>query len=182
MKTTKTFTPIETDRLILRRWKTEDLAPFAALNADPRVMEYFPSTLTTEETANMIKIMEDRFEENGISFCAAELKRTGETVGFIGLNIPGYPLPFQPCVEIGWRLAAKHWGQGLAVEGAKALLDYGFKTLNLEEIVAFTATQNMKSRRVMEKLGMQYDPVGDFDHPKLAEGHPLRRHVLYRIS
>ena len=172
----------QTDRLILRRWFPEDLEPFAALNADPRVMEFFPATLTKAETEAMVKILEERIDQNGFCFWAAELKETKELIGFVGLNIPGNLLPFSPCVEIGWRLAHSFWGRGLAQEAARASLQYGFQTLGLGEIVSFTALGNVKSRRVMENLGMLYDPLGDFDHPKIAEGHPLRRHVLYRIQ
>ena len=173
---------IETNRLILRRWRAEDLQPFAELNADARVMEFFPATMTLEEVQNMIRIFEEREEQNGFCFWAAELKETGEFVGFIGLNIPGQPLPFSPCVEIGWRLAHRFWGRGLAPEGAQACLQYGFEKLGLKEIVSFTAVGNSNSRRVMEKIGMAYNPADDFDHPKIAEGQPLRRHVLYRIK
>jgi len=173
---------IDTDRLVLRRWSPDDLEPFAALNADPRVMEFFPATLTKAETEAMIRLLEERMDLNGFGFWAAELKETQELVGFVGLNVPGIPLPFSPCVEIGWRLAHQFWGQGLAQEAARASLQYGFQRLGLNEIVAFTATDNMRSRRVMENLGMLYDPQDDFDHPKIAEGQPLRRHVLYRVK
>jgi RimJ/RimL family protein N-acetyltransferase len=179
---------IETPRLLLRRWRAEDLEPFALLNADPRVMEYFPTSLSEAETQAMMKTLEEKFEREGFSFWAAELKGdprapgAGELIGFVGLNIPGYPVPFAPCVEIGWRLAYEHWGRGYAQEGARASLDYGFKTLGLSEIVSFTAVANARSRHVMERIGMVRDVNGDFDHPRLAEGHPLRRHVLYRVK
>lgn len=173
---------IETPRLILRRWRPEDLEPYAALNADPEVMRYFPATLSLEETRANLKLIEEKFEKQGFSFFATELKSTGEMIGFVGLNIPGFEAHFTPCVEIGWRLARKHWGQGYATEGALASLRYGFETLGLGEIVSFTAVQNAPSRRVMEKIGMRQDPGGDFDHPRVPEGHPLRRHVLYRLT
>jgi RimJ/RimL family protein N-acetyltransferase len=173
---------IDTDRLVLRRWHSRDLPSFSELNADPRVMEFFPATLTPAETEAMVKLIEERIDQHGFGFWAAELKQTQELIGFVGLNVPGYPLPFSPCVEIGWRLAHRFWGQGLAQEAARASLQYGFERLGLNEIVAFTASDNMRSRRVMENLGMLYDPQDDFDHPKIAEGHPLRRHVLYRIK
>lgn len=172
---------LETERLILRRWRPSDLKPFAALNADPRVMEHFPSTLTEDETALMIQSLEDRFDKNGFSFWAAELKATQEFIGFVGLNRPGYETPFTPCVEVGWRLAYEHWGKGYAPEAALATLEYGFEKMNLDEIVSFTSESNLNSQRVMQKIGMTCDPEGGFDHPTLPVGHPLRRHVLYRI-
>lgn len=171
-----------TERMILRRWKAEDTQPFSELNADARVMEFFPSTLTQTETEEMIKIIEERMDQNGFGFWAAELKETGQFIGFVGLNVPGYPLPFSPCVEIGWRLALPFWGKGFAPEAAIACLRYGFDKLGLKEIVSFTTVANDRSRRVMEKIGMKYDSKGDFDHPILLEGHPLRRHVLYRLK
>jgi 3-dehydroquinate dehydratase/shikimate dehydrogenase len=171
---------IETDRLILRRWQSSDTEPFVSLNADPRVMKYFPATLSGAETEAMIATIEERINQRGFGFWAAELKGTKTFIGFIGLNVPGYPLRFSPCTEIGWRLAFDHWGKGYAQEGARAVLKYGFENLRLEEIVSFTTVNNLRSRRVMEGIGMAYDPQGDFDHPNLDENHPLRRHVLYR--
>ncbi|CAM6053594.1 unnamed protein product [Sphagnum tenellum] len=145
-------------------------------------MEFFPSTETKAETEAALRKIESKFEKDGFGFMAAELKASKEFIGFIGLNIPaGYETHFTPCVEIGWRLAFEHWGKGYAPEGAQACLNYGFTALGLKEIVAFTAVANLKSRRVMEKIGMIHDPKDDFDHPKLADGHPLKRHVLYRI-
>lgn len=178
---TKNFSIVETKRLILRRWRPEDLDAFAEMNADPRVMEYFLAPHTRAETENMMSVMNGKMDQYGFGFWAAELKVTGELTGFIGINVPSYPLPFSPCVEVGWRLAHRFWGQGLAPEGALACLDYGFVQLKLPEIVAFTATGNLKSRRVMEKIGMTYDARDDFDNPRVPEGHPLRRHVLYRV-
>jgi RimJ/RimL family protein N-acetyltransferase len=173
---------LETDRLILRSWQPKDFEPFAKLTSDPRVMEFFPSLLTQEESAENIKLMTERIETNGFCFWAAETRATQEFIGFIGLNVPGIQAPFTPCVEIGWRLAYEYWGQGFAPEGAIGCLKYGFEKLKLKEIVAFTPKDNLRSRRVMEKIGMTYDLKGDFDHPKITEGHPLRRHVLYRVN
>ncbi len=172
---------IETDRLIIRSWQASDFEPFAKLNADPRVMEYFPSILNRTESDALINLMIEKTQRDGFCFWAAELKSSQKFIGFVGLNIPGLQTHFTPCVEIGWRLAHEHWGKGYAPEGALACLKYGFEKLGLKEIVAFTAVNNLKSRRVMEKIGMNYNPQDDFDHPKLEEGHPLRRHVLYRI-
>jgi RimJ/RimL family protein N-acetyltransferase len=172
---------LATTRLLLRRWREADREPFARINADPRVMEYFPAALTREESDTLVDRIDAHFTEHGFGMWAAELRDTGEFIGFIGLNVPRFEAHFTPCVEIGWRLAAEHWGRGLATEGARAVLDQAFHPLRLPEIVAFTTTANLRSRRVMEKLGMAHDPADDFDHPCLAEGHPLRRHVLYRL-
>jgi RimJ/RimL family protein N-acetyltransferase len=171
---------INTDRLILRGWKSSDVEPFVSLNADPRVMEFFPATLGRAETEAMVSTIEARIGRDGFGFWAAELKETRGFIGFIGLNVPGYPLPFSPCVEVGWRLAFDCWGKGYAQEGAYAALAFGFERVGLKEIVSFTTVNNVRSRRVMERVGMTYDVRGDFDHPKLPEYHPLRRHVLYR--
>lgn len=172
---------IETPRLILRTWGDQDLGPFAALNADPRVMKYFPKTLTLEETHEFINTLKEKFDKDGFSFMAVELKSTHEFIGMIGLNVPGYTTPFTPCVEIGWRLAFDHWNKGYATEGALACLEYGFQQLDLDKIVSFTAFQNTPSRRIMEKIGMTYVQKGDFNHPRLPQNHSLSRHVLYEI-
>jgi ribosomal-protein-alanine N-acetyltransferase len=170
-----------TERLILRRWQQSDREPFARLNADPRVMEFFPGVLTLEESNALVDRIEDRFLERGFGFCAAELRQDHSFIGFIGLGVPSFQAHFTPCVEIGWRLATEYWGRGLATEGARAMGRYAFDVLKLDALVSFAVTGNMRSRRVMEKLGMRRDPAEDFDHPKLTEGHPLRRHVLYRL-
>jgi RimJ/RimL family protein N-acetyltransferase len=173
---------LTTDRLILRRWRASDRDPFQALNADPRVMEFFPATLTAEETDELIDRIEQHFESHGFGIYAAELNETREFIGFIGLNIPSFKAPFLPAVEIGWRLAHAHWGQGLATEGARAVISHAFQTLNLPSLVSFTTAANLRSRRVMENIGMVHDPAADFEHPELPASHPLRPHVLYRIN
>jgi RimJ/RimL family protein N-acetyltransferase len=173
---------LRTQRLILRRWRLDDLAPFAALNADPRVMEHFPAPYTFDETERMVARIEEHFRECGFGLWAVEIVDAAPFAGFIGLAVPRFAAHFTPCVEIGWRLAAEHWGQGYATEGAQAALQFGFKTLGLDEIVSFTAVENVRSRRVMEKIGMTHDAASDFDHPALPEGHRLRRHMLYRCS
>lgn len=176
---------IQTKRLVLRQWRKEDLAPFAALNADPKVMEYFPSTLSREESDSLAHRIQSKMEERGYGMWAVAIPGIADFIGFIGLNNEDkstFPAHFTPAVEIGWRLGFDYWGKGYATEGAKAVLAYGFESLNLEEIVSFTAVQNMRSRRIMEKIGMHHDSKDDFDHPKLPEGHALRRHVLYRIG
>lgn len=171
---------IGTSRLLLRRWRDFDREPFARINADPRVMQHYPAPLTRQESDAMIDRIEARFADRGYSLWAAELSATSEFIGYIGLSVPAFEAHFTPCVEIGWRLAAEHWGKGLATEGARAVLDHAFNHLHLPEIVSFTATANTRSERVMQRLGMTHNPADDFDHPSLPEGHPLRRHVLYR--
>ncbi|HXR38417.1 MAG TPA: GNAT family N-acetyltransferase [Terracidiphilus sp.] len=172
---------LTTARMILRRWREEDRKPFRAINADARVMEFFPAQLTAEETDQTIARIEEHFDRYGFGLYAAELIETREFIGFVGLNVPGFTAPFMPAVEIGWRLACEHWGSGLATEGAQAVVRYAFETLGLRGLVSFTVPANLRSRRVMEKIGMLHDRSGDFDHPRLPEGHPLRRHVLYRL-
>lgn len=169
-----------TERLILRAWRPEDCEPFARMNSDPAVMEYFPALLTRTESDALVDRAEAHFVTHGYGPWAAELKPTGEFVGFIGLSIPRFEAHFTPCVEIGWRLAAAHWGRGLATEGAQAVSECALGELRLKEIVSFTSESNVRSRRVMEKIGMTHDAADDFDHPGLPEGHWLRRHVLYR--
>lgn len=176
---------LQTKRLILHQWRKDDLEPFAQLNADSRVREYFPGLLSRDESDASVKLMSDHIDRCGWGFWAASLIQTGEFIGFIGLEDVYFKAPFNvltPAVEIGWRLAFNHWGEGYATEGALVALRCGYETLNLEEIVSFTAVANQRSRNVMEKIGMHHDPKDDFDHPKLAEGHPLRRHVLYRLE
>ena len=173
--------PIETPRLLLRSWQASDREPFARMNADPRVREFFPSLQTPAESDASVDWLEAVMQRHGFTFFAAELRQTGEFIGFVGLGIPSFEAHFTPCVEIGWRLAPAYWNQGLATEGARAALRFGFEDVGLEEIVAFTVPANIRSRRVMDKLGMTHDPADDFDHPRIPEGHPLRPHVLYRI-
>jgi RimJ/RimL family protein N-acetyltransferase len=173
---------LRTDRLLLRPWRDEDRQPFASLNADPRVMEHFPKLLTREESDAVVDRIEAHFREHGFGWWAVEIPGVTAFAGFIGLQIPRFEAKFTPCVEIGWRLAAEYWGQGYATEGAKAAVEYGFQTLGLNEILSFTALQNVGSRRVMERIGMTHDSAEDFDHPLLPVGHPLRRHCLYRLS
>jgi RimJ/RimL family protein N-acetyltransferase len=171
---------LTTARLLLRGWRESDREPFRAMNADPRVMEFFPATLTADETDQMMVRNERHFERHGFGLYAAELTETGAFIGFIGLNIPTFDAAFMPAVEIGWRLRPACWGRGLASEGARALVDHAFGALNLKSLVSFTTVANLRSRRVMERIGMVHDAAADFDHPNLREGHPLRRHVLYR--
>ena len=176
------MTTLTTPRLVLRPWREEDRAPFARMNADPAVMEFFPRSLSREESDALVDRIVGRFAAEGFGFWAVEVP--GETVfaGFVGLSRPAFQAHFTPCVEIGWRLARAHWGRGYAGEGARAALEFGFRHAALREIVSFTTVTNFRSRRVMEKIGMTRDEADDFDHPMLAEGHPLQRHVLYRLG
>lgn len=171
-----------TSRLKLREWRDEDLEPFAALNADPSVMEFLPALLSRAESDAMAERIRGHFAEHRFGLWAAELREESKFIGFIGLNVPKFEAHFTPCVEVGWRLAAEYWGRGYAPEGARAALEYGFRELGLEEIVAITVPHNLKSRRVMEKIGMRHDQAGDFPHPNLPEESPLKQHVLYRIG
>lgn len=170
---------IETERLYLREWTEKDVRALVEMNKDPQVMHYFPSTLTEAETLAMLERIKAGFKNNGFSFFACVLKESDECIGFVGLSIPGLQMPFTPCVEIGWRLQAKHQGKGYATEAARAVLKYGFEDLGLKEIVSFTPEGNTPSRRVMGKIGMTRNPAEDFVHPKYPEGHVF---VLYRIS
>lgn len=172
---------LRTERLVLRRWREDDLEPFAALNADPRVMEHFPAPLSRAESDAMVERIEAHFEEHGWGLWAAEVIASGAFIGFIGLWTPRFDAHFTPAVEVGWRLAHEHWGHGYAPEGARAAITHGFECLGLQEIVSMTSVGNDRSRRVMEKLGLTHDPADDFDHPSMPPGHRLERHVLYRL-
>ena len=169
---------LQTDRLLLRRWRDSDRLPFQAMNANPRVMEFFPSLLSLEESDALIDRAQSHFDRHGYGPFAVELLEDHSFIGFIGLSIPNFDGPFMPAVEVGWRLAFDSWGRGLATEGARAVVRYGFEELGLDSLVSFTVPANIRSRRVMETIGMTHDPRDDFDHPRMPEGHPLRRHVL----
>ncbi|MEP7057233.1 MAG: GNAT family N-acetyltransferase [Caldimonas sp.] len=171
---------LETPRLRLRRWQESDRAPFAALNADPVVMEFFPALVGRVASDASIDGWQAQFVERGWSNWAAEICATNEFIGFVGLSVPRRVLPFSPCVEIGWRLARAHWGKGYASEAARTVLRIGFEALGLEQIVSFTALGNRRSRAVMERIGLR-DARADFEHPGVPEGHPLRMHCLYRL-
>lgn len=177
---------IETDRLILRSWEDRDRAPLAAVLGDPEVRRFYPTTLTPEQTSAQLDYSMEKATVAGFHFGAAELKSNGQFVGLIGLGyIPDETraaIRGQPAIEIGWQFDRAFWGQGLAPEGARGWLDYGFETLGLPEVVAFTYEGNLPSQRVMEKIGMARDHEADFDHPRLEPGHRLRRHVVYRIA
>lgn len=176
------FPELKTDRLILREWRDEDRVPFAELNADPEVMEHFPMLLAKDLSDSLADRIQSHFDEHGYGLWAVEVPGVAPFIGFVGLSRPRFETHFTPCVEIGWRLARKHWNQGYATEAAQAALKFGFAKIGLEGIVSFTVPANLASRRVMEKLGMTHNPSEDFEHPSLPVGHPLRRHVLYRLT
>ncbi len=174
---------LRTERLLLRRWRTSDAEPFARLNADPLVMEHFPATLSRGESDALIERMERSFREHGFGAWAVQVHGSTEPAGFVGLWLQsGRELPFAPAIEIGWRLARKCWGRGIATEAAAASLEFGFTELGLEEVVSFTTVENGRSRAVMERLGMRRDPAEDFLHPALGPDDPLAPHVLYRLA
>jgi len=170
----------KTPRLYLRQWRDSDLEPFAQLNADARVMEYFPSTLDQAQSDAALVRTRTSISELGWGFWAAELLETNQFIGFVGIK-PNHDLPFSPCVEIGWRLAFDHWHKGYATEAAAAALQIGFEQLQLPEIVSFTAVHNHRSQAVMLRLGMQRQ-AQTFQHPAVPAGNALREHVLYRLS
>ena len=172
---------LTTERLILRQWQESDRDAFARLNADPVVREFFPRVQTREESDADAARVQKAIEERGWGFWAVEVRGGASFIGFVGLSIPGIETHFSPCVEIGWRLLKEHWGKGYVSEAAVECLRFGFEKLTLQEIVAFTVPLNLRSRAVMERIGMSRDPADDFDHPNLEPGHPLRRHVLYRM-
>jgi len=171
---------LETDRLRLRQWRQTDFGPFAEMNADAKVMEYFPAVLPRAESDALAQRCHALIAKQGWGLWATELKATGEFVGFIGLHTTSAELPFPSCVEVGWRLAVRFWGNGYATEGGRAALHVAFRCLGQNEVVSFTAVGNARSRAVMERLGMREAAL--FDHPRLPEGHRLRPHCLYRQS
>jgi len=173
---------LETERLLLREVLDRDREPFAALNADDRVMEHFPSLLTRDESDALVDRIAQHWTEDGVGQWAVERRDDGSFLGFVGLAAPSFESEFTPCVEVGWRLAVDAWGHGYATEAARASLRYGFEERGLDEILSWTTVGNARSRAVMERIGMTHDPADDFDHPNIAVGSPLRRHVLYRLS
>jgi RimJ/RimL family protein N-acetyltransferase len=173
---------ITTERLLLREFLDEDREPFARLNADPRVMEHFPGLLTPAESDALVDRIALRWAEDGVGLWALERRDDGSFLGFAGLARPTFEAAFTPAVEVGWRLAVEAWGHGFATEAGGAALAFGFEERGLDEILSWTVPANVRSRAVMERLGMTRDAADDFDHPNLPVGSPLRRHVLYRLS
>jgi ribosomal-protein-alanine N-acetyltransferase len=173
---------LRTERLLLRRWRADDLEPLTRLCADPLVMEHFPAPLSAEESVDLLQRLELSFQRHGFGFWAVEVLGEGHLIGFVGLSPVEGSLSFAPAVEIGWRLAREYWGLGLAFEAARVALRFGFEELAQREIVAYTAARNARSRRLMERLGMTHDATEDFNHPQIDVGDPLAPHVLYRIT
>ncbi|NRG16825.1 GNAT family N-acetyltransferase [Rhizobiales bacterium] len=175
---------LESERLIIRDWNDSDLRPSRNMNADPHVMRYFPSVLSSAESDAFVERCKSKIGRDGFSLFPLELKESGKFKGTAGLSPPDYekPLPFEPCVEIGWRSPVSSWRKGYGSEAARALLGFGFETLGLDEIVSFTATLNKRSARVMERIGLARYHDSDFMHPMIAEGDSLRPHIPYRMQ
>jgi RimJ/RimL family protein N-acetyltransferase len=167
--------------ICLRPWHEEDRQPFAVINSDARVMQFFRSTLNRVQSDAMVDGIEKHFRKHGFGLWAIEVVGVAPFVGFAGLAVPEFTPHFTPCVEVGWRLAFEHWGRGYATEAARLALRYGFSAFAFSEVVSFTSVKTYRSRAVMERLGMRRDPADDFDYPLIPEGHPLRPHVLYRL-
>jgi RimJ/RimL family protein N-acetyltransferase len=176
------MTELRAERHLLRYWRQADAAPFAALNADPAVMRYMLGLLSRAEADAMRQRISDRLDEQGWGLWAVEQIESGEFLGFVGLAPVAFDAAFTPATEIVWRLAREHWGHGYAQEAATAVMGFAFEELGLSEVVSFTATANERSEAVMARIGMSPDPHGEFDHPLLEDGHPLRSHVLYRLT
>lgn len=172
---------LQTNRLLLRQWRESDREPWAALCADPEVMEFLSSARDRATSDAAIDRWQARIENQGWSFSAVELRESGVFIGMAGLQVPAPPHPYLPCVEVGWRLARASWGKGYATEAARRALRFAFEDLNLQEVVATTAQHNVRSSAVMERLGMS-GPEGPFIHPGVPEGSALRHHVLYRLA
>jgi RimJ/RimL family protein N-acetyltransferase len=177
-----TIPEIRTDRLMLRGWRHADRGPFAELNADPQVAEFLGGPLDRDGSDALVDRILVRWDSDGHGLWAVERVEDGRFLGFVGLAAPSFDAVFSPCAEVGWRLAREAWGRGYATEAARAALRFGFVELDLNEIVSFTTVANVRSRAVMERLGMTRDPVDDFDHPSFPDGHPIRPHVLYRLG
>jgi RimJ/RimL family protein N-acetyltransferase len=173
---------LTTWRLHMRRWRDEDMDAFAALNADPRVMEFFPTTLTRLESNALATRIDAGLAENAFGLWAVEVREEASFAGFVGLTEPRFTAHFTPCVEIGWRLAHPHWGKGYAFEAAQQVIAYAFQDLHLPQLVSFTAVFNIRSQLLMKRLGFTSEHSDNFNHPSLPEGHPMQRHVLYRLK
>jgi RimJ/RimL family protein N-acetyltransferase len=174
--------PLHSSRLTLRPWEDRDRAPFAAMSADPVVMQHLSPLPTLDAANGWIDRQRAQFAQHGFGYWAVELRESGQLVGAVGLSRPSYEAHFTPAVGVGWRLARPFWGYGYASEAANTALRFGFGQLGLAEIVAVTIPANVRSQQVMRRLGMTYSPADDFDHPRLPEGHPGRRCVLCRMT
>lgn len=175
------LTEIKTERLLLRQWRKEDLSEFGLLNRDPQVMQYLPKLLTEEESDNLAEKIINLISENGWGFWAVERSTDNAFIGFVGLHEPKYELPVKPCVEIGWRLARKYWGNGYATEAANGVLAFAFNELGLNDVYSFTSVANLKSKAVMERLNLE-DTHSNFDHPTIPVDSVYKNHVLYKID
>lgn len=173
---------LETERLIIRPWRDEDREPYAAMVGDPHVRRFYLVTMNREQSDAAIDTFIEFQKRDGYGFLAVERKSDGAFIGDVGMIPVVMPIVGNPPVEIGWLLGQQYWGNGYAVEAARAWIDYGFNVLAFPEIVAWTAVSNLPSQRVMQKLGMTHDPADNFMHPKVPEGHPLRPHVMYRLK
>ena len=173
---------LRTRRVLLRQWKDADLPAWCAMNADAEVRRHFPSVHTEEQALAEAARVRELIAQRGWGFWALEIPGVSAFAGCVGLLVPAFEAPFTPAVEVGWRLSRDAWGRGYASEAARAALAFAFDHLGLDEVVSMTTTANEPSRKVMQRLGMTRDPQDDFDHPRIAEGHPQRRHVLYRLA
>ncbi len=173
---------LETDRIVLRDWSGDDLEPFAAMNADERVMEFYPAIIGREDSDALAMRLQQDIDAIGFGLYALEVKSTGNFIGYVGISEVRFPADFAPALEIGWRLSAQSWGHGYATEAARACMAHAFSKFEFPDLVSFTTHRNKKSIAVMERIGMQRNPADDFEHPNLPAGHPLRPHVLYRIE
>jgi len=176
------MTDLSTPRLLLRRWRQTDREAFAELNADPIVMEHLHGVMSRSESDDFADKLDAGFDQHGYGVWAVELPGGAGFIGYTGLALPAFEAHFMPAVEVGWRFAREHWGHGYATEAAQAAVADGFSRVGLNEIVSFTVPANVRSRRVMERIGMTHDPADDFDHPRFPSGHRLCRHVLYRLK
>jgi ribosomal-protein-alanine N-acetyltransferase len=173
---------LETDRMLLRDWSGDDLEPFAAMNADEKVMEFYPATINREDSDALAMRLQQDMDVIGFGLYAVEVKSTGDFIGYVGISQVRFPADFAPALEIGWRLATDSWGHGYATEAARACMAHAFSQFEFPALVSFTTRGNTRSIAVMERIGMSRNPADNFEHPNLPAGHPLRPHVLYRIS
>ena len=173
---------LKTKRLLLRQWKKSDLIPFSKMNNDPKVMEFFPSTLIKLESDKLAKKIQKELQEEKFGLWAVEVIDVAPFIGFIGLHNVSFTAHFTPAIEMAWKLGFKYWNKGYALEGAQAVVDYAFNTLGLDQIVSFTPTKNLRSIKLMKKLNMAHDPKDNFNHPKLTRNNSLSLHVLYRLK
>jgi ribosomal-protein-alanine N-acetyltransferase len=176
-----TAVSLRTERLLLRPWEDDDVEPFAEMGQDPEVMVHMPGLLDPMQSQALVLRVRAHFAKHGWGLWAVEVPQKASFIGFVGLQWVPFESHFTPAVEVGWRLARPHWGHGYATEAARAAVEFGFDEAGLEEVVGMTVPANVRSQRVMERIGMMRDEGGDFEHPRVPEGHPLKRHILYRV-